>query len=60
MTAMYEDRSGRCEACWREAFDNAVDAFLQRLYLPYEDWADWAKRSGRENLATHYVVVAQK
>ncbi len=30
---------------------------VQRLYLRYEDWA---MRSGRENLATHYLVVARK
>lgn len=29
----------------------------QRLYLRYEDWA---MRSGRENLATHYLVVVRK
>ena len=30
---------------------------VQRLYLRYEDWA---MRSGRENLATRYLVVARK
>jgi SAM-dependent methyltransferase len=29
----------------------------QRLYLVYEEWA---RRSGRRNLATHYLVVAER
>jgi len=30
---------------------------LQRAYLAYEDWA---ARSGRDDLATHYVIAARK
>lgn len=30
---------------------------LQRLYVRYEDWA---LRSGRDNLATHYLLVARR
>jgi SAM-dependent methyltransferase len=35
----------------------AFSRTVQRLYLRYEDWA---MRSGHENLATHYLVVARK
>jgi cyclopropane fatty-acyl-phospholipid synthase-like methyltransferase len=35
----------------------AFSKSLQELYLQYEDWA---MRSRRDNLATHYLVVAQK